>query len=115
MKRKELTIYLQRIFENHNLSRKHSKISAKYLVKAELIEAKSHGVARLKMYCDRIKKGLINPKPKIKIKKLSTSIFHINADNSIGFVAADLGIQYAIKTAKKNGIGFVAIKKSGHY
>ena len=115
MKRKELTIYLQRIFENHNLSRKHSKISAKYLVKAELIEAKSHGVARLKMYCDRIKKGLINPKPKIKIKKLSTSIFHINADNSIGFVAADLGIQYAIKSAKKNGIGLVAIKKSGHY
>ncbi len=115
MKRKELTTYLQRIFEKHNLSKKHSKVSAKYLVKAELIDAKSHGLTRLKMYCDRIKKGLINPKPKIKIKRLSSSIFHINADNSIGFVAADLGIQYAIKSAKKNGIGLVAIKKSGHY
>ena len=115
MKRKELTIYLQRIFENHNLSRKHSKISAKYLVKAELIEAKSHGVARLKMYCDRIQKKIINPKPKIKIKKISPSISHIDAKNSIGFVAADIAIKTAIKNAKKTGIGMVAVKNSGHY
>jgi LDH2 family malate/lactate/ureidoglycolate dehydrogenase len=67
------------------------------------------------MYCDRLKKGLINSKPKIKIKKISSSISHINADNSIGFVAADIGIKVAIKNAKKTGIGLVAIKKSGHY
>jgi len=62
-----------------------------------------------------LKKGLINSKPKIKIKKISSSISHINADNSIGFVAADIGIKVAIKNAKKTGIGLVAIKKSGHY
>ena len=67
------------------------------------------------MYCDRIKKKLINPKPKIKIKKLSSSISLINADNSIGFVAADIGINQAIRNAKKTGIGLVAIRKSGHY
>ena len=67
------------------------------------------------LYCDRLKKGLINSKPKIKIKKISSSISHINADNSIGFVAADIGIKIAIKNAKKTGIGLVAIKKSGHY
>ena len=44
------------------------------------------------MYCDRIKKGVINPKPKIKIKRISSSISYVNADNSIGFVAADIGI-----------------------
>ena len=104
-----------KIFQNYGLSKDHALISANALINAELVGAYGHGLSRLKMYCDRIKKGLINPKPKIKIKKLSTSIFHINADNSIGFVAADLGIQYAIKSAKKNGIGLVAIKKSGHY
>ena len=51
----------------------------------------------------------------IKIKKISSSISYINADNSIGFVGADIGIKQAIKNAKKNGIGLVAIKKSGHY
>ena len=49
------------------------------------------------------KKKLINPKPKIKIKKISQSISHIDANNGIGFVAADIGIKQAIKNAKKTG------------
>ena len=104
-----------RIFEKHQLSKKHSKICADYLIKAELIEAKSHGLTRLKMYCDRIRKKLINPKPKIKIKKISQSISHIDANNSIGFVSADIGVNQAIKNAKKTGIGLVGVKKSGHF
>ena len=115
MKKKVILSKLQRIFKKHNLSNSHSRICADYLLKAELINAQSHGLARLKMYCDRLKKGLINSKPKIKIKKISSSISLINADNSIGFVAADIGIKVAIKNAKKTGIGLVAIKKSGHY
>ena len=115
MKKKLLRSKLIQIFNNHRLKKKHSVICADYLIKAELVDAKSHGLARLKMYCDRIKKGVINPKPKIRIKKISSSISHINADNSIGFVAADIGINQAIKNAKKTGIGLVAVKKSGHY
>ena len=115
MKKKKIALKLNRIFKKHNLSNNHSKICTNYLLKAELINAQSHGLARLKMYCDRLKKGLINSKPKFKIKKISSSISHINADNSIGFVAADLGIKIAIQNAKKTGIGLVAIKKSGHY
>ena len=67
------------------------------------------------MYCDRLRKKLINPKPKIKIKKISSSVSYVNADNSIGFVSADIGIKQAIINAKKTGIGLVAVKKSGHY
>ena len=115
MKKKKIALKLNRIFKKHNLSNNHSKICTDYLLKAELINAHSHGLARLKMYCDRLKKGLINSKPKFKIKKISSSISHVNADNSIGFVAADLGIKIAIQNAKKTGIGLVAIKKSGHY
>ena len=39
----------------------------------------------------------------------------MDADNSIGFVAADLAIKKAIKNAQKTGIGLVAVKNSGHY
>ena len=85
------------------------------MIKAELVEAKSHGLTRLKMYCERIAEKLINAKPKIKIKKINSSISYIDADNSIGFVSADIGISQAIKNAKKTGIGLVGIKRSGHY
>ena len=115
MKQKRLKIVLNQIFQKHNLSKDHSKIVSDYLIKAELLGAPSHGLARLKMYCDRIKRKLINSKPKIKIKKISNSISHVDADNSIGFIAGDIGIKQAIKNAKKTGIGLVAVKRSGHY
>ncbi len=104
-----------KIFQKFGLSKDHALISTNALINAELVGAYGHGLSRLKMYCDRISKKVINPKPKIKIKKISPSISHIDANNSIGFVAADLGMKTVIKHAKKTGIGMVAVKNSGHY
>ena len=115
IKNKKLFILLKEIFIKHKLNAQHAEISAKALINAEIVGAYGHGLSRLKMYCDRIKKKVINPKPKIKIKKISQSISLIDADNSIGFVAADTAIKKAIENAKKTGIGLVAVKNSGHY
>jgi len=115
MEKNKLKKLITKIFTNHKLSRKDASICAEALVNAEIVGAPSHGLSRLKMYCDRINKKVINPKPKIKIKNISKSITHIDADNSIGFVAADIGIKKAIENAKKTGIGLVGIKNSGHY
>jgi L-2-hydroxycarboxylate dehydrogenase (NAD+) len=111
----KLKTIVKNIFTSHNLSKKHASVCAEALINAELVGAHSHGLSRLKMYCNRIQKNLINPKPKIKIKKISQSISHIDANNSIGFVAADIAIKTAINNAKKTGIGLVAVKNSGHY
>jgi len=115
MKKNELKKLITKIFIKHKLSKNHANICAEAIVNAELVGAPSHGLSRLKMYCDRINKKVINPKPKIKIKKISQSITHIDANNSIGFVAADIGIKKAIENAKKTGFGLVGIKNSGHY
>ena len=115
MKKSILRTKVIQIFKKHKLSKKHSEICADYLIKAELVGAKSHGLTRLRMYCQRIQKKLINPKPRIKIKKINSSISHIDADNSIGFVSADIAISQAIKNAKKTGIGLVGVKRSGHF
>ena len=112
---KKLKKILIKIFKINGLSTTHAKTSSDALINAELVGAHSHGLSRLKMYCDRIQKKVINPKPKIKIKKISQSITQIDANNSIGFVAADIAIKQAIKNAKKTGIGLVGVKNSGHY
>ena len=114
-KNKKILLIVKKIFTKHKLNSNHARISADAIINAELVGAHSHGLSRLKMYCDRIKKKVINPTPKIKIKKISQSISQIDANNSIGFVAADIGIKQAIKNAKKTGIGLVGIKNSGHY
>ncbi len=103
------------IFLKHKLSKKHSKICADALINAELVGAPSHGLARISSYCKRINKKVINPRPKIKIKKISSSITSIDANNAVGFIGADLGINLAIKNSQKTGIGLVSIKNSGHY
>ena len=115
MKNKELKKEIIKIFKKFGLSENHASISTDALINAELVGAYGHGLSRLKMYCDRIKKGLINSQPKIKIKKISQSISLVDANDSIGFVAADIAIKQAIKNAKKTGIGMVAVKNSGHY
>ena len=115
MNKVELSKIVNKIFINYGLSKSHAKISTDALINAELVGAYGHGLSRLKMYCDRIKKKVINPKPKIKIKKISKSISLIDANDSIGFVAADLAIKQSIENAKKTGIGLVAVKNSGHY
>ena len=115
MNRLKLKKIVKDIFIKHGLNALHSEISTNYIIQAELVGAPSHGLARLKMYCNRINKKLINSKPKIKIKKISQSISHMDADNAIGFVAADIGIKKAITNAKKTGFGLVGIKNSGHY
>ena len=114
-KKKELLEKISNIFKKHKFGSKEAKISAEVIINAELVGAPSHGVSRLKMYCDRIKKKLINPKAKINIKQISKSISLVNANNSIGFVAADIGIKQAISNAKKTGIGLVGVRNSGHY
>jgi L-2-hydroxycarboxylate dehydrogenase (NAD+) len=115
MNSSKLKIIIKNIFIKYKLSKDHATICAEAIINAELVGAPSHGLSRLKMYCDRISKKVINPKAKIKIKKISQSIAHVDGNNSIGFVAADIAIKTAISNAKKTGIGLVAVKNSGHY
>ena len=51
-----------KIFQKYGLSKDHASISANALINAELVGAYGHGLSRLKMYCDRISKKVINPK-----------------------------------------------------
>ena len=96
MNKLKLSKIVNKIFIKHGLNKFHSKMCTDALINAELVEAHSHGLSRIKMYCERIKKKLINPRPKIKFKNISQSITHIDADNSIGFVAANIGSKKVI-------------------
>lgn len=69
MKSSKLKRIIKDIFIKYKLNKDHATICAEALINAELVGAPSHGLSRLKMYCDRISKKVINPKAKIKVKK----------------------------------------------
>ena len=66
MNTKKLKNILNYIFKKHGLSIIHAKISSDAIINAELVGAYGHGLARLKMYCDRIKKKSYKSKAKNK-------------------------------------------------
>ena len=62
MEKNKLKKNIIEIFSKHKLSKKHSTICADAIINAELVGAPTHGLSRLKMYCDRIKKKTYQPK-----------------------------------------------------
>ena len=61
LKTKILKKEIVKIFKKFGLSNDHALISSNAIINAELVGAYGHGLSRLKMYCNRISKNLINP------------------------------------------------------
>ena len=115
MKTIKLKKIVIKILKKYGFNNYNAKLIAEILIYAEFVNASSHGVSRLSMYCNRIKKKLIDPKGKIKIKNISNNISLIDSNNNIGFIGAYAGIKQSIAKAKKYGVSLVAVKNSGHY
>ena len=93
-----------------------AKITANILVAADLRGVDSHGVAHLgPFYIKRIKEGLVNIKPNIKMFSNSNTTVLMDGDQGLGFVVGYRAMEKAIKLAEAHGSGFVAVKNSTHF
>ena len=92
-----------------------SKIVADVLIASDKLGIDSHGIARLKMYYDRIKKGQQLPTTKLTIEREAPAIALINANNGMGHVAAKKAMGLAIEKARNVGIGLVGVGHSNHF
>jgi len=92
-----------------------AEITADILVAADLRGLESHGVSRLPRYVKRLMNGWVRPDAKLTIKRETPVTLHLNAENSIGQVAAYKAMEQCIRKAKKSGIAFAAITNSNHF
>lgn len=104
-----------RIFVYNGLPGDHAEIAAHALVKASLRGVDSHGVARVPMYCERLRRKVTNPRPEIKVTRVTPAVAQIDGDNGLGLVVGNCGMNEAIALAKEFGIGLAGVKRSGHY
>lgn len=93
----------------------HAQITMQLLLWADLRGFGTHGVERLLSYVPRLQKGLINPRPNLKIETKGESLRLVQGDNGLGPVVAFTGIQEAMAIAKKSGIGLVGCRESNHF
>ena len=85
------------------------------LVRADLRGVDTHGIARLPGYLDRVRKNLINPRPVLEPKRVSSVASHLDGDNGFGFVVATRAMKEAMSIAQTTGLGLVSVKRSTHF
>ncbi len=92
-----------------------ARITVDVLLCADLRGVSTHGIQRLLMYIPRIRKGLINPSPKIVVKSLAPAVKIVCGDDGLGPVVATRGMKEAIDLATESGISFVGCRDSNHF
>jgi L-2-hydroxycarboxylate dehydrogenase (NAD+) len=88
---------------------------AEVLITSDLRGIESHGIGRLKMYYDRIKKGIQMPVTKFEIVREAPATAVVDGHDGMGQVIATRAMQLAIDKASKYGMGSVAVRNSSHF
>ncbi|QQE80487.1 Ldh family oxidoreductase [Alicyclobacillus sp. SO9] len=84
------------------------------LMKAELQGRSSHGISRLSAYVEGIQRGKINPVPDIQVSRITDASVNVNGDDGLGPVIAKIGIDSAVESASKVGVGAVSVSHGNH-
>lgn len=107
--------FTEKVFGRLGVPPEDVRIAADVLIEADLRGFDSHGVARLFPCYNRIKKGLIEAKPKIKIKWLTPTTGHCNGGNGLGMVVGYHAMKACLSRAKEFGSAFLTVNRSNHF
>lgn len=103
------------VFIGAGVPEKDAAICADVLVEADKRGIESHGVARLQMYYERIKRKQQLPITKLTTVREAPATVRLNANNGMGQVASTKAMQMSIGKAKKYGIGMAVVENSNHF
>jgi LDH2 family malate/lactate/ureidoglycolate dehydrogenase len=99
-----------------DLSASDAALVADVLVASDVRGIESHGVARLvPFYVDRIRSGMLEPKPHETIVRETTTTLVVDAGNGLGHPASTRAMQAVIAKAREHGTAFAAVRNSNHF
>jgi len=107
--------FIKTSFQKLGVSEKDAAVCANILITSDQRGIQSHGIGRLRMYLDRIERGLIEVKNTSEIIKESPTTAVIDGNHGIGMVIGFHAMNLAIKKAKVYGLGAVAVRNSSHF
>lgn len=94
---------------------KDAAVVAYCLVRADLRGTETHGIVRLPVYLDRVRRGFVNPAPKLEARRTSAASAHMDGQNGLGFVVATHAVTVALDLARAAGVGLVGVSASSHF
>ncbi|MBQ4425606.1 MAG: Ldh family oxidoreductase [Lachnospiraceae bacterium] len=112
---RELKDYCEKLMMSYGVDADCAETVAAMLMDAELTGVGTHGVSRLPIYLERIKRGLVSCHNEAKILRESPSAAAIDAGNSLGAVGAKFAMETCIRKARETGCCFATVKGSNHF
>jgi LDH2 family malate/lactate/ureidoglycolate dehydrogenase len=99
----------------HGLPEEDAATVARCLVLADLRGVDTHGLQTLPHYLERVRRGLINPKPNLKVERVTPVAGILDGQDAFGFVVATKAMDEAIDMAREFGVGVVTARRSSHF
>src|ERR1700721_3410438 len=96
-------IFGRRLLVAHDLPEEDAATVARCLVKADLRGVDTHGLQTLPHYLDRVRRGLINPRPNLKVERVTPMAGSLDGQDAFGFVVATKAMAEAIDRARDWG------------
>jgi ureidoglycolate dehydrogenase (NAD+) len=104
-----------RALEAVGVPKEDARTTVEVLLCADLRGVDTHGIQRLLLYIPRIRKGLMNPRPRIKVEPVPPVMKLVYGDEGLGPVVAARGMKEAIALAKDSGLAYVGCRDSNHF
>src|SRR5437762_10636623 len=82
----EADAFARALLAAHGVPKKDAAIVAACLVRADLRGVDTHGLTRLPGYLERLRRSLINPRPKLFPKRVAPAAAALDGQNGFGFV-----------------------------
>lgn len=106
---------LARLFEATGMSRADAELCGDWLADAEASGVTSHGVARVSMYLDALRRGKIAARPRIVVEQPRPGVVLVDGGNGMGAVTGAVAIDHAMAAAATTGIAIATVRRSNHY
>jgi len=106
---------VQRIFEAAGLPQTDAAIVTDNLVQADLRGHSSHGISRVRVYCNRIRDGLVATAPEITVINETPAAFHLDGGHGMGAVVAAKAMRMCMEKARSSDIAMCSLRAGTHF
>jgi len=104
-----------KIFAHMGVPGDDAALASDALVNANMRGVDTHGVMWLPIYVQRLRSGLVNPRPQIRVTRNRAMVIGVDGDSGLGIVVAARAMQETILTAKEFGLAATTVRNSNHF
>ncbi len=110
-----LRSFAEALLRTHRVPPRAAATVADALVLADMRGVASHGVMRLPVYLERLRRGAVAPDSAVTVLRETAATAVLDAGNGLGMPAAAEAMRRAMAKARDAGAAWIAVRGSNHF